>query len=167
MSTNRTRRATTPVKFLPRGHNGRCLCRQCNVEVPKGRVTFCGDKCVHDWKLRGDPQYLRGATFKRDKGVCRKCGFYCHEADQAVKQIIKLLEWRHGEFASGPHVKALKESLGLGGRASFWEADHIVPVAQGGGECGLENIQTLCIFCHKTKTLEQVADSTAKKHSLG
>jgi 5-methylcytosine-specific restriction endonuclease McrA len=32
---------------------------------------------------------------------------------------------------------------------SYWDADHIVPVHQGGGECGLDNYRTLCYRCHK------------------
>jgi hypothetical protein len=35
---------------------------------------------------------------------------------------------------------------------TFWEADHIVPVCEGGGCCGLENYQTLCLKCHKEET---------------
>jgi hypothetical protein len=27
-------------------------------------------------------------------------------------------------------------------------------VAEGGGECDLENIRTLCLRCHRTATLE-------------
>jgi len=33
-----------------------------------------------------------------------------------------------------------------------WEADHIIPVFQGGGACSLDNFQTLCKACHKEKT---------------
>jgi hypothetical protein len=33
-----------------------------------------------------------------------------------------------------------------------WEADHIVPVVEGGGLCGLENYRTLCSVCHKKVT---------------
>lgn len=33
-----------------------------------------------------------------------------------------------------------------------WQADHIVPVFKGGSACGLDNYQTLCLFCHKIKT---------------
>jgi 5-methylcytosine-specific restriction protein A len=33
-----------------------------------------------------------------------------------------------------------------------WEAHHIIPVSEGGGQCGLENYQTLCIACHKIET---------------
>jgi 5-methylcytosine-specific restriction endonuclease McrA len=34
----------------------------------------------------------------------------------------------------------------------LWDADHIIPVKEGGGMCGLENIRTLCIKCHKEVT---------------
>ncbi len=37
-------------------------------------------------------------------------------------------------------------------RASLWDADHIVPVIEGGGECDLSNIRTLCLICHRTAT---------------
>jgi hypothetical protein len=33
-----------------------------------------------------------------------------------------------------------------------WEADHIIPVVEGGGECGLENYRTLCLSCHRKET---------------
>ena len=34
----------------------------------------------------------------------------------------------------------------------FWQADHIVAVAEGGGGCGLENLRTLCTPCHRVET---------------
>ena len=34
----------------------------------------------------------------------------------------------------------------------LWDADHIIPVKKGGGSCGLENLRTLCISCHKIVT---------------
>ena len=40
------------------------------------------------------------------------------------------------------------------GRRTAWDADHITPVAEGGGLCGLENYQSLCHPCHKRKTAE-------------
>ncbi len=39
-------------------------------------------------------------------------------------------------------------------RRSLWDADHILPVAEGGGECDLDNIRTLCIRCHKAVTIQ-------------
>lgn len=37
-------------------------------------------------------------------------------------------------------------------RKSLWDADHIVPVVEGGGECDLSNIRTLCLRCHRAMT---------------
>lgn len=37
-------------------------------------------------------------------------------------------------------------------RDRFWDADHIVPVVEGGGGCGLDNYRTLCIWCHRDET---------------
>ena len=37
-------------------------------------------------------------------------------------------------------------------RRSLWDADHIVPVVEGGGECDLSNIRTLCLLCHREVT---------------
>jgi 5-methylcytosine-specific restriction endonuclease McrA len=39
-------------------------------------------------------------------------------------------------------------------RKSLWDADHILPVAEGGGECDLENIRTLCLRCHRSVTTQ-------------
>lgn len=40
------------------------------------------------------------------------------------------------------------------GRSTGWDADHIIPVVEGGGLCGLENYRTLCHPCHKRVTAE-------------
>ncbi|PSR54116.1 hypothetical protein AHMF7605_11600 [Adhaeribacter arboris] len=37
-----------------------------------------------------------------------------------------------------------------------WQADHILPVSNGGGACGISNFQTLCQDCHKEKTNNMV-----------
>ena len=45
----------------------------------------------------------------------------------------------------------------------FWEADHIRPVAEGGGESDLSNFQTLCVPCHAKKTKEQATRAKGEK----
>ncbi len=52
-----------------------------------------------------------------------------------------------------------KWGLREGSRKSLWDADHIVPVAEGGGECDLSNMRTLCLLCHREAT-------TALRHRL-
>jgi 5-methylcytosine-specific restriction enzyme A len=122
---------------LPTGPNGRTLCRWCNLEVPAGRRTFCSEFCVHEWKLRTDPGYLRDEVFRRDKGVCALCGVDC------------VAEYNHARR----HPRALaKWGLKPRQRKSLWDADHIVPVVEGGGECDLDNLRTLCLRCHRKVT---------------
>ena len=48
-----------------------------------------------------------------------------------------------------------------------WEADHIVPVAEGGGECGLENYRLLCRACHLRVTLAWRARRDATRQCEG
>lgn len=129
---------------LPKGPEGRALCRWCNLEVPKGRRTFCSDWCVHEWRMRTDASYLRELVFRRDRGVCARCGLDC------VREWgrIRRLRWaRRCRVLAEWGVKARH-------RRSLWDADHIVPVVEGGGECDLANLRTLCLKCHSAVTAE-------------
>ena len=118
------------------------LCRWCGGEIPKRRRTFCSEDCVHQWKLRTDPGYLREKVFERDRGVCAQCG-----ADTvALRRDLRKLDYAAR--------RAFMKSWGLreGSRKSLWDADHIVPVAEGGGQCDLANMRTLCLQCHREAT---------------
>lgn len=137
-----------------RGPNGRRLCRFCKTEVPKGKRTFCSDECVHEWKLRSDPGYLRVHVFRRDLGICAKCGVDTRMTAIVLQDALRAA----GYAASDPRYRALLNEHNLTAKEaekSLWQADHIIPVAEGGGECGLENIQTICTKCHKLKTAIQ------------
>ncbi|MGH9614454.1 MAG: HNH endonuclease [Bryobacteraceae bacterium] len=129
---------------LPSGPGGRPLCRWCNLEVPTRRFTFCSDWCVHEWRLRTDPGYLRDQVFLRDQGVCALCRADTRAAYFELKR------------SRGVHRQKLLAHWGLKRltRKTLWDADHIVPVAEGGGECDLENIRTLCLLCHRGQTEE-------------
>jgi 5-methylcytosine-specific restriction endonuclease McrA len=129
---------------LPKGENGRNLCRWCNLEVPKGRQTFCSEWCVEQWRLRTDMSYLRERTFERDRGVCSQCG------------VDTMSEWHHLKRQRGTGRSRALAKWGLRGmtRKSLWDADHIVPVVEGGGGCDLDNIRTLCLICHGKVTLQ-------------
>lgn len=127
---------------LAKGPNGRSLCRWCNLEVPDGRLTFCSHWCVQEWKLRSDPGHLRECVLNRDHGVCAVCGVDC---------IVELRRLRKLRGAARARAKA---SWRMGPRKSLWDADHIVPVAEGGGECDLSNMRTLCLKCHRMCTAQ-------------
>ena len=127
---------------LERTPSGRPLCRWCRNQVPKGRRTFCSDACVHDWKLRTDPGYLRDKVFERDRGMCARCG--CDTV--ALRRDMRKLDF------AARRVFLREWKLREGSRKSFWDADHIVPVSEGGGQCDLSNMRTLCLRCHGQAT---------------
>lgn len=118
----------------------RGLCRWCGSEAPKGRFTFCGNACVHQWKLRTDPGYLRDQVFERDKGVCAACGV---DTEALRKNKRKL------DFAAR---RQFEREWGV--RRNLWDADHVLPVSLGGGECDLSNMRTLCLKCHRIATAQ-------------
>ena len=125
MSTERRKPGGRIGRTEQRGPNGRGICRWCQVEVPKGRHTFCGDACVHEWRLRTDPGYLREQVFARDRGICKSCGL---DTIQFYRRFQRLAA-RKRNF--------LRRRLDLpDSRRSFWDADHIVAVAEGGGVPG-------------------------------
>jgi 5-methylcytosine-specific restriction endonuclease McrA len=135
---------------------GRPLCRWCRTEVPGRRRTFCSDNCVHEWKLRTNPGYLRDRVFARDKGICAQCGTdtkklrgEMRKLDYAARRLF-LKQW------------GLRE----GSRKSLWDADHIVPVAEGGGQCDLTNMRTLCLQCHRAATAALRARIAGKNAGL-
>ncbi len=131
-------------RSIPRGPNGRGLCRWCSLEVPRGRFTFCSDYCVHEWKLRTQPGYLREQVLARDRGICSCCGVDTIAAARRLRYLRG--ESRAAQLAHWGLKRRTRKSL--------WDADHILPVAEGGGECDLDNIRTLCLRCHRLATME-------------
>lgn len=130
---------------LQRGPNGRMCCRWCGVETTPPRRTFCSDACVHEYTLRSNGTDLRRAVLARDKGICALCGWDA----EAFKRSLKGMPY------SVKHQRMLDADLaGHTWRVTFWDADHIVPVVEGGGEAGLDNLRTLCIPCHQQVTKE-------------
>jgi len=127
------------------GAHGLPACRWCRKTVLPPRSTFCSQACVHEYKLRSDPAYLRSQAFMRDRGVCTRCGF-------------DTLELRRELNAASPEARARRcEELRIPPHRgepgmSLWDADHVLPVSKGGGECGLDGIATLCISCHLAKS---------------
>jgi 5-methylcytosine-specific restriction enzyme A len=112
--------------------------------VQPPRRTFCSDLCVHQWRLRTDVSYLRQQVFRRDRGVCAICRTNTVRLSSALRRLNFRGRKRRCEELGIPYHR-LK---------SLWDADHIVPVAEGGGECDLANLRTLCIPCLRRQTLQ-------------
>lgn len=148
-----------------RGDNGYKLCRFCRKEVFPPRKTICSDECVHQWKLRSDNKYLRKFVYARDLGICASCKsdtrFQKIEIENATRNatlngIILTTNIELNDLLLR-YKLTLKES-----QKTLWHADHIIEVCNGGGESGLDNIQTLCVKCHKLKN-KKLSDEKKRK----
>jgi 5-methylcytosine-specific restriction protein A len=126
--------------------DGRPLCRWCRLEIlaPRRR-TFCSDYCVHQWRLRSDPGYLRDRVFARDRGVCALC---------ATDTVMAYAALRRSRGLARAQALAMWGIQSVTARGSLWDADHIRPVAEGGGQCDLDNLRTLCLPCHREVTAQ-------------
>lgn len=153
-------------------HEGRQYpaCRFCAGPVRPPRRTFCsGDRarfrrgvlvkpgtgCVHEWLLRSNAAYMRLHVGLRDGGVCAVCG----TDTVALRAIIRVYNRADSAWATRPDSITAMSVEALGYRVrdlshvrSLWEADHVVPVVEGGGECGVDDVRTLCLVCHRRAT---------------
>ena len=97
--------------------------------------------------------YMRAAVFARDKGICAICKIDCREILEKIRSQEYSEETTIALFNAGfPHWrlnKASKKGIVL------WDADHIIPIDQGGGGCGVQGMRTLCAACHWRVTRTQ------------
>ena len=98
--------------------------------------------------MKTDPSFLRSRVWKRDKGRCAQCGMKCKDLEKGLELLRKVLAHEGLAVVYG----SLRRALKIQSRHTLWDADHIRAVVEGGGECGLENMQTLCLWCHRAKT---------------
>ncbi len=149
------------------GPNGFRLCRLCKTETTYKRATLCSEACRTKWAILTSPSYARQLVYTRDKGVCAICKL---DTDLLMKMIegpkkafFAERPWR--SLSELPRTSFLRRVghnhhpllYTIGRSGSLWDADHIVPVVEGGGECDLDNYRTLCLWCHKGETAELAA----------
>lgn len=115
--------------------------------------------------------------FERDGGVCSKCGLdtkrfdlfilgnelrgirfslgqakVSGDAERQAKVEAELFQWhlRHQRAVLWQAENRVRNG-------AVWHADHIKAVVEGGGECDLGNLRTMCIICHKDETAKLAA----------
>lgn len=165
-------RADTKKRFPPKREDGTRQCVWCGKTRPDGAGwrTWCSDQCLEEYEILAMPSRVRVRVHMRDKGICAICGVDCDRLQRWIESLKrdpsmmfktgKIDRFRAGHFGHwlGRHRSRALTLLGrlwgvsLSGRKTLWDADHIIPVAEGGGGCGLDNYRTLCRRCHKNET---------------
>uniref|UniRef100_A0A8C3RAS0 ZRAB3 endonuclease n=1 Tax=Cyanoderma ruficeps TaxID=181631 RepID=A0A8C3RAS0_9PASS len=150
-----------------------CLsCQQPTAPPAPGRAwdtRFCCHGCQEDFSIRSSNSYLRSKVFHIEHGVCQACHnnaqeLYLSVRDAPRSQRKQLLE---SSWMSRLPLGQLNEMIRSPAEGQFWQVDHIQPVYSGGGQCSLENLQTLCTACHRERTAKQAKErSQLKRRSL-
>ncbi len=159
-------------------------CTWCNRIVPKYRRSWCGDECADEWFVRTRPESARNGVEHRDRGVCAICKVDTRRIERIMSALARGTNWDSDWRGQWPGIERRRERLDLAraligvwlGRVMrfgmyhefphLWEADHIVPVSEGGALCGLEGLRTLCLPCHKKESARLAARRARKKKGL-
>ena len=137
------------AKDLPKDENGLTCCRWCGKGVKPPRRTMCSEECSHEMQIRTNGRYLRDCVFKRDKGICKLCNI---DTKKVAKTALSLFGSERVKYLVDNSISLKRKIWVRKHGGGLWDADHIIPVKDGGGMCGLENVRTLCIKCHKLVT---------------
>lgn len=141
--------------------DGVWICRWCGGVCPGGRTGWCSEECVDEYLIRSDASLARRRVEQRDGEICAACGV---DAGMLYRER-QHYRWHYNRGYPGRHSRQewnVDRGLKPHHEATLWEADHITPVIEGGGCCGLDNLRTLCIWCHHEDTAELAARRAAK-----
>lgn len=142
---------------------GTPLCLSC--QKPSGNHCgwaggFCSPACMEDFQLRSNQGYMRARVLETEQGVCQQCGLNAHQLYLQIRDapLTNRKEMLDNTWLAQLPLKQLNEMIQNPAEGQFWQVDHINPVYKGGGQCTMENLQTLCTACHRMRTAQQAKE---------
>ncbi|GMN54237.1 hypothetical protein TIFTF001_023365 [Ficus carica] len=137
-------------------------CKSSNAKAPEFfEDLFCNLGCYEEYRIRTSNRSLRQELFQLENGICANCQLDCHTLVEHIRPLSLAVRREYIEKVApriGSRKNLLDKLVKDPVEGNSWHADHIVPVYQGGGECMLENMRTLCVACHYDVTKAQCAD---------
>ncbi|KAL3528442.1 hypothetical protein ACH5RR_007764 [Cinchona calisaya] len=137
-------------------------CMNVNANRPEYfEDLFCKLECYVEYSSRTKRNYLREELFQVERGICTRCQLDCHGLVEKIRPLsyenrLECIKKAAPELAK--RKKLFDKLVQDPTEGNAWHADHLVPVYQGGGECRLENMRTLCVACHADVTAAQCAE---------
>jgi 5-methylcytosine-specific restriction endonuclease McrA len=146
-------------------------CAECGIEAEKIQKARMGIGCPFAFEF-DDPtyvgEYLRAQWVAYALGIDIQNGSYNFRGNEFLRGVIEQTYYAEQEIRQQWHEWGLNEADNLPFKyrnASLWEADHIVPVAEGGGGCGPDGYRTLCLRCHRSETAKLAGRLAAKRRA--
>ena len=170
-SKSRAKRLEEVYPKLDKDSEGYWICRYCGERINQGKRyrAWCSDECSRNAMERTYSNWARNALERRENGICQECGLDTTELDHELKILRSLVNhtYRRCSKEKWHYQNVLRTMLLSMKRCGFntspdwgrwstlWHMDHIVEHAEG-GTLEPENLQTLCVACHKKKTKKYV-----------
>ena len=142
---------------LPRIKGACAWCRNAGRQGLK----YCSEACHNEADIRSNGNIAARYVRQRDKGVCTRCGIDTNIIANVWTRIVCSYNSATGlRFGLSDNGRSLRKKWlkqwgpweRRGYSNHFAEIHHILPVHKGGGCCGIDNLETLCIKCHKAET---------------
>ena len=130
---------------------------------------FCSEACHSLDKQQVSSSELRRLLYEKDKGVCVWCAWDASACARRVAVMRSKTSRRryilksNKKFSDRGNGKLLDLFVRTAWEGHAWHFDHIKPVYKGGGECTVDNGQTLCVLCHKQRTAGQAKERAATR----
>ena len=141
-------------------------CQYCKQPVPslpwsvspseskQSATLFCSHECWEQYSVQIGRD-VRRRLLELEKGVCQLCKLDTKALYTTLKSLQNeddrreaLMQTKFRRFDPKRFQKLLSKPTS----GQLWQADHIIPVCEGGGECDLNNYRTLCTVCHQEQT---------------
>ena len=127
-------------------------------------ATYCSHKCAEEGRVRRGGIYsstrVRQSLFALERGVCAICNLDAHSffcKITALHPAERLNALLSAKWKLPKTRQAIDRLLSDPKEPDFWQADHELAVAEGGGSTGLDNLRTLCTPCHGNETEKLIA----------
>ncbi|XP_044044086.1 DNA annealing helicase and endonuclease ZRANB3 [Siniperca chuatsi] len=147
-----------------------CLsCQQaCSTTGGAWDTRFCSHRCQEEFQLRSSQTYMRSRVLEAEQGICQHCGLHAHDLFLKVRDALpsQRKDMLENTWLAQLSLKQLNEMIRAPVEGDFWQVDHIRPVYSGGGQCSLDNLQTLCTVCHKARTAQQAKERSQMRKSV-